>query len=131
MDIRPNRMVSLGYGRYWRSDAVVGLMPIESERGPGRRTEVYTTTIDEPIVASRSERAILRDIAVAGDERFQIQEAREMLSDLLDAFDDFPDVLGRMLLTEARFNVADWTRRLGTFLESEGAASQEQNDLFD
>ena len=131
MDIRPNRMVSLGYGRYWRSDAIVGLMPIESERGPGRRTEVYTTTIDEPIVASRSERAILRDIAVAGDERFQIQEAREMLSDLLDAFDDFPDVLGRMLLTESRFNVPDWTQRLRTFLESESSASTEQNDLFD
>ncbi len=28
MDIRRDRMVFLGYGKYWRSDAIVGLMPI-------------------------------------------------------------------------------------------------------
>ncbi|MFQ5702579.1 MAG: hypothetical protein ACE5HT_01000 [Gemmatimonadales bacterium] len=130
MEIKPDRMVSLGYGKYWRSDAIVGLMPIESDRGPGRRTEVYTATVDEPIIASRSERAILHDMAVASDEHFQIQEAREILSDLLDAFDDFPDVLSRMLLTESRFDVGSWTRRLKTFLVSDSAESTEQNDLF-
>ena len=62
MEIKPDRMVSLGYGKYWRSDAIVGLTPIEDNRGPGRRTEVYTATIEEPIVASRSELAILHDI---------------------------------------------------------------------
>ena len=40
MDIKPDRMVYLGYGKYWRSDAIVGLMPIEDERGPGRRTRL-------------------------------------------------------------------------------------------
>jgi hypothetical protein len=62
VEIRAGRMVYLGYGKYWRSDAIVGLRPIEEERGPGRRTEVYTATLDEPIVASRSERAILREL---------------------------------------------------------------------
>jgi hypothetical protein len=79
MEIKPNRMVSLGYGKYWRSDAIVGLQPIEEDRGPGRRTEVYTATVDDPIVASRSEQAILHDMAIASDEHFRIQEAREML----------------------------------------------------
>lgn len=132
MEIKPDRMVSLGYGKYWRSDAIVGLTPIEEDRGPGRRTEVYTATVDEPIIASRSELAILRDMAIASDEHFRTQEAREMLSDLLDALTDLPDVLARMLNTEARFDVADWRRRLKTFLKTDSAeSSPEQNDLFD
>jgi hypothetical protein len=132
MEIKPDRMVSLGYGKYWRSDAIVGLTPIEEDRGPGRRTEVYTATVEDPIVASRSEQAILHDMAVASDEHFRIQEAREILSDLLDGLDDIPDVLGRMLTAEARFDVAGWRRRLQTFLKTDSAeAAPDQNDLFD
>jgi hypothetical protein len=131
MEIKPDRMVSLGYGKYWRSDAIVGLTPIEDDRGPGRRTEVYTATIEEPIVASRSEQAILHDMAVASDEHFRIQEAREILSDLLDGLDDIPDVLARMLTAEARFDVAGWRRRLQTFQKTDSAeVAADQNDLF-
>lgn len=131
MEIKPDRMIYLGYGKYWRSDGIVGLMPIENDRGPGRRTEVYTTTLDHPIIASRSERAILEDMAIASDEQFRIQEAREILSDLVDALQDIPDVLRRMLLTEARFDVEAWTRRLREALRSTIPAIPEQNDLFD
>jgi len=130
MEIRPDRMVSLGYGKYWRSDSIVGLTPIEENRGPGRRTEVYTATLDDPIVASRSERAILHDMAVASDERFRVQEAREIITDLLDALDDIPDVLARVLSAEARFEVSDWRARLQTFIRSESMESGEQSDLF-
>ena len=28
MDVKTGRMVNLGYGKYWRSDAIVGLNPI-------------------------------------------------------------------------------------------------------
>jgi hypothetical protein len=132
MEIKPDRMVSLGYGKYWRSDAIVGLTPIEENRGPGRRTEVYTATVDEPIIASRSEQAILHDMAVASDEHFRTQEAREILSDMLDALDDVPDVLSRMLSSEARFDVAGWRRRLHSFLKTDLAeAATDQSDLFD
>ncbi len=125
-------MVYLGYGKYWRSDAIVGLRPIEEERGPGRRTEVYTATLEAPIVASRSERAILRDMAVASDEQFRMQEARAVLGDLIDALDDVPDVLRRMLITEARFDVPAWIRRLRNLTKLEvPEGSDEQNELFD
>ena len=79
MEIKAGRMISLGYGKFWRSDAIVGLMPIEEERGPRQRTEVYTATLDGPIVASRSERRILEDMAFAGDEIFRMEEAREIM----------------------------------------------------
>jgi hypothetical protein len=130
MEIKPDRMVSLGYGKYWRSDSIVGLTPIEENRGPGRRTDVYTATLDDPIVASRSERAILHDMAVASDERFRVQEAREIITDLLDALDDIPDVLARVLSAEARFEVSDWRSRLQSFIRSESVDSGEQSDLF-
>jgi hypothetical protein len=131
MEIRPDRMISLGYGKYWRSDAIVGLMPVEVDRGPGRRTVVYTSTVEDPVVASRSEQVILRDMAIGNDQQFQMQEALEMLADMLDALDDIPDVLNRMLVAEAKFDVAHWRRRLQALLRADGAeVPDDQNDLF-
>jgi hypothetical protein len=125
-------MVYLGYGKYWRSDAIVGLRPIEEERGPGRRTEVFTATLEDSIVASRTERAILRDMAVAGDEQFRMQEARAVIGDLIDDLDEVPDVLRRMLQTEAHFEVAAWIRRLRTLSREEpGESGEDQPELFD
>jgi hypothetical protein len=124
-------MVYLGYGKYWRSDAILGLRPIEEERGPGRRTEVFTATLEDPIIASRSEHAILRDMAVAGDEEFRMQEAQAVMADLLEDLEDVPDVLRRMLQTEARFEVAAWIRRLRALTREEGdEAGGEQPELF-
>jgi hypothetical protein len=130
VEIKPGRMVYLGYGKYWRSDDIVGLRPIEEERGPGRRTEVFTGTLDEPIVASRSERAILQDLAVAGAEEFRMQEARAIMGDLMDALDDVPDVLRRVLATEAKFDVAMWVKRLRALTRVEPEPTDEQSELF-
>jgi hypothetical protein len=131
VDIKPDRMVSLGYGKYWRSDAIVGLMPIEDDRGPGRRTEVYTATLDHPIVASRTEQAILQDMAIASDELFRLQEMREIVAELLEALDGLPDVIKRLLINEARFDADGWSRRLKTAMQSElERPAADQNDLF-
>jgi hypothetical protein len=60
------QMVALGYGKYVRADRVFALVPLEgADRGDGRRTLVHVDGIDEPIVASRSEGAIARDVAQA------------------------------------------------------------------
>jgi len=132
VEIKSGRMVYLGYGKYWRSDAIVGLRPIEGKnRGPGHRTDVYTATLEEPIIASRSETAILRDMAVASDEQFRMLEAREVLGDMLDALEDVPDVLGRVLATEAQFDVAAWVRRLKALTKVEVEASEGQPELFE
>ena len=130
MEIKPDRMVSLGYGKYWRSDSIVGLMPIEDNRGPGRRTEVYTATLGHPIVASRSEQAILQDMAIATDELFRLQEAKEIIAELVESFDSMPDVIKRLLLNEARFDVDGWSSRLKTALQTAPVVPVDQNDLF-
>jgi hypothetical protein len=63
---RGTPLVALGYGKYVRADRVFALIPLEgSDRGDGRRTLVHVEGIDEPIVASRSEGAIARDVAWA------------------------------------------------------------------
>jgi hypothetical protein len=60
---REPRMVSLGYGRLARADRIYALVPLDpKDRGEGRRTYVHVDGMVEPIVASRSERAILADI---------------------------------------------------------------------
>jgi hypothetical protein len=59
-------MVALGYGKFVRADRVFALIPLQDgERGDGRRTLVHVEGIQEPLVASRSEVAIARDLAVA------------------------------------------------------------------
>jgi hypothetical protein len=57
-------MIPLGYGKYVRADRVYALVPLEgTDRGDGRRTLVHVEGMEEPVVASRSEQAIARDIA--------------------------------------------------------------------
>ncbi|MFL5840427.1 MAG: hypothetical protein ACJ77Z_08245 [Thermoleophilaceae bacterium] len=66
MATRQARMVPLGYGKWVRADRVFAVIPLDAaERGDGRRTYVHVEGMVEPIVASRSERAILADVEAA------------------------------------------------------------------
>jgi hypothetical protein len=63
---RSTPLIPLGYGKFVRADRVYALVPLEGRaRGDGRRTLVHVEGIDEPLVASRSESALARDIARA------------------------------------------------------------------
>jgi len=56
-------MIFLGFGKYARADKIYALEPLgEGERGHGRRTRVWIEGVDEPIIASRTERTILYDM---------------------------------------------------------------------
>ncbi len=59
-------LIALGYGKFVRADRIYALVPLEgAERGDGRRTLVHVEGIEMPLIASRSEAAIARDLAVA------------------------------------------------------------------
>jgi hypothetical protein len=74
---REARMVSLGYGKYVRADKVFAVVPLEAgERGEGRRTYVHVDGLSQPLVASRSERAILADVEAALTEAAGIPRRR-------------------------------------------------------
>ena len=132
MEIKHGRMVHLGYGKYWRSDEIVGLCPIEEDRGPGRRTEVFVSTREEPLLVSRSEQSILKDMASLPSEEFAAEEARSLLSELLEDLHDVTPVLRRMLENEVRLDLDVWERRLKSVLlrSSNREEVEDQEDLF-
>jgi len=131
MEIKRDRMVLLGYGKYWRSDGIVGLMPIEEERGPRRRTNVFVQGRGDPIVASRTEQSILDDMG-ATEGGFQTEALREAVTELLTALHEFSPVLRRALLNEHHFDVERWEQRLGEVLRAPRIPEAvEQNELFD
>ena len=58
-----SRMVSLGFGKFARADRIYALEPLlGTERGDGRRTKVWVEGVADPIIASRTEATILRDM---------------------------------------------------------------------
>jgi hypothetical protein len=74
---REPRLVSLGYGRLVRADRIYALIPLgPEERGEGRRTYVHVEGLSEPLVASRSEKAILADVEAALTEAAGIPRRR-------------------------------------------------------
>jgi hypothetical protein len=74
---RDARMISLGYGKFVKADLIYALVPLEpGERGEGRRTYVHVDGLDTPIVASRSERAILADVEAALIEAAGVPQRR-------------------------------------------------------
>ena len=125
-------MVHLGYGKYWRSDEIVGLCPIEVERGPGRRTEVYVATREDSLTVSRSEQSILSDMASLPDNEFEAEEARGLLSEFLEDLQDVNPVLRRMLENEVRVDLDMWERRIKALLVrgAGGKDAGDQEDLF-
>jgi len=74
---REPRMVPLGYGKFARADRIYALVPLEPhERGEGRRTYVHVDGMAEPLVASRSERAILAEVESALTEAAGVPRRR-------------------------------------------------------
>ena len=74
-------MVHLGYGKWVRADRVFAVVPLEpGERGDGRRTYVHVEGLAEPLVASRSERAILADVEAAVAEAAGVPRRRRARS---------------------------------------------------
>lgn len=128
MEIKHDRMVHLGYGKYWRSDEIVGLVPIEEGRGPGRRTEVYVATLAEPVLAARTEETILADMAGAGAEGERAAEALSAARELLEELRRLSPMLRRMLRNEGGMDVDRWTGRLERLVEE--AELDDQEDLF-
>lgn len=84
MKIQPGVIVSLGYGKYVKSDRVNAVVPIEEERGPGRRTFVYIEDQKEPLVASRAEDSLVRDLVREPRDVTRARQQQEILRDLLD-----------------------------------------------
>ena len=82
-------MVALGFGKFARADRIFALERITGEeRGDGRRTRVWIDGVSDPLIASRTEVTILRDmgqeVAAAGPD---FDEALDLAARLAAAAD--------------------------------------------
>jgi RAB protein geranylgeranyltransferase component A len=105
MDIRKDVVVPLGYGKFIRSDKIIGLEPIEEDRGPGKRTYVYIEGIKSPMVASRTETAILSSIVETPHEVMEATAALELLKDILDDISQIGPMLRKSIKKEAKLDL--------------------------
>lgn len=105
MEIRKNIIVPLGYGKFIRSDKIIGLEPIEDDRGPGKRTYVYVEGADNPMVASRTETSILASMVETPKEIIEATAALELLQDILDDITQIGPMLKKSIKKEAKLDL--------------------------
>jgi hypothetical protein len=106
-------MVALGFGKFARADRIFALERITGdERGEGRRTRVWIDGVPDPLIASRTEVTILRDMgqeaAIAAPE---LDEALDLAARLAAAAD------------EGRADLSDLGRRARRLLASTTASA--------
>jgi hypothetical protein len=116
---RAPRRVFLGFGKWARADRIYALEPlVGDDRGGGRRTRVWIEGIDDPVVASRTERTILQDMG---------QDATAT-SAVLDEALDLAERLANAV-EEGRVDLVDLGRRARRVLEKT-ARPPEAEQLF-
>jgi hypothetical protein len=82
-------MISLGFGKFARADRIFALIPlVGDDRGDGRRTQVWVEGIATPVIASRTEGTILRDMGQdAAADAPLVEEALDLAARLAAAAD--------------------------------------------
>jgi hypothetical protein len=114
-----NRMIFLGFGKYARADKIYAIEPIRDDRrGHGRRTLVWVEGVNDPIVASRTERTILHEMGQDASGGTQI----------LDQALDLAERVAEQT-QQGRVDVNDLGRRARRILEAT-AKPDESEKLF-
>ncbi len=117
MTIQSSVLVHLGFGKYVRSDQVTAVIPIEEERGPGRRTFVHLQGQPDPIVASRAEDSIVRDLVQEPREVTQSRQQQEILQDLLLDLNNVNVTVRRIARDEGGLDLERLERRIREVLK--------------
>jgi hypothetical protein len=105
MKVAKGIMVPLGYGKFFRSEKIVGLEPIEEGRGPRQRTRVYVEALTAPVIASRSEGAILGDLVQLPREVTKSREQYLLLSDMLDTITEIDPLLRSIIRDQGKWDL--------------------------
>lgn len=105
-------LVPLGYGKYVRSDRVTAVVPIEENRGPGRRTFVYLEDQPDPVVASRAEDTLIRDLVREPHEVTRGRQQEEILRDLLEDLGTVNDTVREIVRDRSSLDLNIIERRI-------------------
>ncbi|MGL5872464.1 MAG: hypothetical protein ACRC2R_08860 [Xenococcaceae cyanobacterium] len=117
MKINSSVLVHLGYGKYVRSDQVTSIVPIEEERGPKRRTFVHLEGQVSPVVASRAEDSIVRDLVQEPRDITQSRQQQEILQDLLSDLQNINPTIRRIVRDEGELDIDRLERRIKGAIE--------------
>ena len=117
MRIQSSMLVHLGFGKYVRSDQVTAVLPIEQDRGPGRRTFVHIQGQTDPVVASRSEESLVRDLVQEPKEITQSRQQQEILRDLLQDLGSVNATVRRIARDEGGLDLDILERRIREVVE--------------
>ena len=119
MKIKSSVLVHLGFGKYVRSDRVTALVPVEEERGPGKRTFVHIEGENNPVTASRSEATIVRDLVGEPKEVTQSRQQQEILQDLLVDLAQVNATVRRINRDEGKLDLDRLEQRIRQVIEEE------------
>ena len=109
------RMIFLGFGKYARADKIYALEPlVGDERGGGRRTRVWIEGVDDPLIASRTERTILHDMGHEGTDSALLDGAIDLAERLASAAE------------EGRVDLGDLGRRARRLLEATARPAEDE-----
>ena len=122
-------IVALGYGKYFLSDKIIGFVPIDEDRGPARRTFVYIDRLAEPVVASRTEQTMLKDMTREGPGEFAAAMALELVERILSDLQHVGPMLRRSIKEECGLDIEDIERRIMELLSGDESATI-QEGLF-
>ena len=117
MRIQSSVLVHLGFGKYVRSDQVTSVVPIEEERGPGRRTFIHLPGQTDPLIASRAEDSIVRDLVQEPREVTQSRQQQEILHDLLLDLNNVNSTVRRIARDEGGLDLELLERRIREVLK--------------
>ncbi len=121
MRIQSGMLVHLGFGKYVRSDQVTAVVPIEEDRGPGRRTFIFLEGKTDPVVASRAEDSIVRDLVQEPREVTQSRQQQEILRDLLQDLGSVNATVRRFARDEGKLDLDYLDRRIREVLADDAA----------
>jgi hypothetical protein len=130
MEIKRNEIIPLGYGKYFRSDKIEGLEPIDENRGPARRTYVYVEGRTDPVVASRTEASILNDLAISSEE-VDASMALDLLERILHEIEKVGPILRRSIREETGLDIDEMIIKIRRLLSREEEEEDfDQGSLF-
>ena len=134
MKIQEKTMIVLGYGKYFISDSIIGLQPMEENRGPGQRTWVHVDGQSPPLTASRAEGSILRDLVQEPKQITRNREQNSLLQDILQSVGEVPSILRSIIRDQCNWDLDQLEQQMKDVLEEESlfsrsVVSTEQVDL--
>jgi len=130
MEIRRNEIIPLGYGKYFRSDKIIGLERIDEDRGPARRTYVYVEERPDAVVASRTEASILNDLAISREE-VDASMALDLLERILHEMEKVGPILRRSIREETGLDIDEMIMKIRRLLSREEEEEDfDQGSLF-